>query len=278
MRELDRNHPADTHAVPTALRGGSGTSPPALPGTIAIVGRGRLGHAIAGALAAAGAEVSGPHGRGVIPADDAVLLCVPDSAITEAAAALAGSASLVGHTSGATPLSAMDSVVEAGGAVFGLHPLQTFPGDDGDSLRFQGCGCAVSGSMASALATATGLAETLGMNPFEIDDENRAAYHAAASIASNYLVTLEAAAESVAAAAGIDRDTARAALAPLVRASVDNWARLGPAAALTGPVVRGDDLTVAAQRAAVERVTPELVDLFDALLAQTERLVTQGEL
>jgi RimJ/RimL family protein N-acetyltransferase len=116
------------------------------------------------------------------------------------------------------------------------------------------------------------LAERLGMTPFEIDDEGRAAYHAAASVASNFLVTLQAAAETIAAGAGLGRDEARALLAPLVRQTVENIAELGPEDALTGPVARGDDATVATQRAAVEEVAPELVDLFDELVQRTRDL------
>ena len=82
----------------------------------------------------------------------------------------------------------------------------------------------------------------LGMTPFEIADEDRAAYHAAASIASNFLVTLEAAAERL---LGHDREL----LVPLVRATVENWAALGAERALTGPIARGDEATVERQRA-----------------------------
>src|SRR5436190_247622 len=81
----------------------------------------------------------------------------------------------------------------------------------------------------------------LGMRPFELDDSRRAAYHAAASIASNFLVTLEAAAESMASSAGIAPEEARALLGPLVRSTVENWIALGPEGALTGPVARGDE-------------------------------------
>src|SRR5690606_34421565 len=93
-------------------------------------------------------------------------------------------------------------------------------------------------------------------------------YHAAASIASNFLVTLQAAAERIAATAGVDR----AALVPLVRATVDNWAALGPERALTGPLVRGDEATVARQRAAIAQRAPELTALFDALADATRAL------
>jgi len=107
------------------------------------------------------------------------------------------------------------------------------------------------------------------MEPFEIDDSARAAYHAAASIASNFVVTLEWMAERVAAAAGIEPSDARRMLAPLVRQTVENWADLGPQAALTGPVARGDEVTVARQRKAISEAAPDLLPLFDALVDQT---------
>jgi predicted short-subunit dehydrogenase-like oxidoreductase (DUF2520 family) len=121
---------------------------------------------------------------------------------------------------------------------------------------------------------ATDLAVALGMRPFTVADEQRSAYHAAASIASNFLVTLEAAAETVGDAAGLDRDL----LVPLVRATVENWAALGPRDALTGPVARGDEVTVRAQRAAVAERSPELVTLFDALVSATRALATDREI
>jgi len=239
---------------------------PALPRRVVVVGRGRLGSTIAPALSAAGVEVLGPLGRDGAPrrAADAVLLCVPDGAIADAAAAYAGTAQLVGHTSGATPLDALSG---AGAEAFGLHPLQTFTADGGS---FEGCGCAVGGTTPRALAAAEALARRLRMRPFELADADRPAYHAAASIASNFLVTLEAAAERVAAGTGLDRDL----LVPLVRQTVANWAALGPERALTGPVARGDEATVARQRDALEEAAPDLIPLWDELVAQTKALST----
>jgi predicted short-subunit dehydrogenase-like oxidoreductase (DUF2520 family) len=240
------------------------------PLRVGIVGAGRVGTALADALRVAGLAVDGPLGRGERPAHcDAIVLCVPDAEIAAAAEVVTGAAPLIGHTSGATPLSAL---AHAGVPAFGLHPLQTFahPG-----VRFEGAGAAVAGSTPEALAFATGLAERLGMAPFEIDDEGRAAYHAAASVASNFLVTLQAAAESIAAGAGLDRAEARELLLPLVRQTVENVAELGPEAALTGPIARGDEATVEAQRAAVEQVAPGLLGLFDELARRTRALAGQ---
>jgi predicted short-subunit dehydrogenase-like oxidoreductase (DUF2520 family) len=130
----------------------------------------------------------------------------------------------------------------------------------------------VGGTGPGALDAALGIARSLGMEPFELSDDQRPAYHAAASIASNFLVALEAAAEEVAGGAGLDPAEARAALAPLVRATVENWAALGPERALTGPVARGDELTVAAQREAVRATAPQLEALFDVMVERAKAL------
>jgi predicted short-subunit dehydrogenase-like oxidoreductase (DUF2520 family) len=230
--------------------------------TIAIVGRGRMGPALAGALSAAGHSVTGPLGRGFdrTPAD-VVLLCVPDGAIAAAARAIAArDGLLIGHCSGATGLDVL-----APHEAFGLHPLMTVAHGP---ASFAGAGAAVGGTTDRALKTARALAESIGMRPFAIADKDRAAYHAAAAIAANFLTTIEGAAERLAATAGVER----AALVPLVRAAVENWAALGARDALTGPIARGDEATVERQRAAVAERTPELTPLFDALVTATHEL------
>jgi predicted short-subunit dehydrogenase-like oxidoreductase (DUF2520 family) len=255
MRELERD-PALTSAPAT----------PAAVARIGIVGRGRAGRTLADALRAAGYEVPPPAGRGDVPEGaDAILVCVPDAEIPNAAASVAGAARYVGHTSGATPLSALDG---AGAEAFGLHPLQTIP-EGGADLR--GCGAAVAGATAAALELARTLAERVGMMPFEVSDAQRAAYHAAASMASNYLVALEWAAQTLAQRAGVE-----APFGPLVRTTVENWIAAGPHAALTGPVARGDEATVARQRAAVADTAPELLATFDALTERTRALAAEA--
>jgi hypothetical protein len=270
--------------------------------SIAVIGAGRLGTALTAALRAAGHRVEGPLGRGADPHAAVVLLCVPDGEIAAAAAALTrpdresrvsspegnqvdtrgargdtrgargdtrgargdnrGARRLVGHCSGALGLEPL-----GGHEGFALHPLMTVPAGAPASV-FSGAGCAIDGATPRALKVAERLALGVGMRPTRVAEEDRAAYHAAASIASNFLVTLEAAAERLAATAGVER----ALLAPLVRAAVENWARLGPEAALTGPIARGDEETVARQRAAVEERAPDLLPLFDALADATREL------
>jgi predicted short-subunit dehydrogenase-like oxidoreductase (DUF2520 family) len=231
-----------------------------LAARVAIVGRGRMGQALAAALARSGVEVEGPLGRGATgDSADVVLLCVPDAQI-EAAAALIAPGRPVGHCSGATTLEPLEPH-----EAFSIHPLMTVTGEN---ARFEGAGCAVAGATERALGMAAALARTLGMRAVVVLDEDRALYHAAASMASNYVVTLAGAAERLAEAAGVDR----ALLIPIVRAAIENWATKGAARALTGPIARGDDVTAARQRAAVVAHAPDLLAVWDALATETRTL------
>jgi predicted short-subunit dehydrogenase-like oxidoreductase (DUF2520 family) len=235
-----------------------------LTGTgVAIVGAGRLGRALADAMRGAELRVVGPLGRGADGTDaDIVLLCVPDAAIATAAAAIAPRPGrLVGHCSGLSTLAPL-----APHEAFSMHPLMTVAG--GGSVSFAGAGCAVAGSTERALAASIALAESLRMQPFTVDDADRPAYHAAASMASNYLITLEGAAERLGKAAGVEREL----FVPLVRTAVENWARLGARQALTGPIARGDTATAERQRGAVASRAPELLPLWDALATATRAL------
>jgi predicted short-subunit dehydrogenase-like oxidoreductase (DUF2520 family) len=227
---------------------------------LAVVGDGRLGRALASALRSAGYPVLGPLGHGGDGSGaDAVLLCVPDAEIAAAASAV-GPGPVVGHCSGATGLDPL-----APHEAFSLHPMMAVTPA---GARFAGAGAAVAGSTPRARALAFELARTLGMHPVEIVDRDRAAYHAAASMASNFLITLEAAAERLATSVGVDRRL----LVPLVQATVENWAELGPARALTGPVARGDEGTIEAHRSAIAERDPELLTLYDALVDATRPL------
>ncbi|MGZ4166339.1 MAG: DUF2520 domain-containing protein [Solirubrobacteraceae bacterium] len=238
------------------------------PERVAVIGNGRLGNALADALRTAGSTVTGPLGRGAAPQDvDVVLLCVPAGEIAAAAALVAPGVAL-GHCSGATGLEVL-----AGHDAFSLHPLMTVTTESTGAI-FAGAGAAVAGTSPDMLALARTLAARLGMRPIDIASADRIAYHAAASIASNFLVTLEAAAERLAETVGMERSD----LVPLVRATVENWAALGPERALTGPVARGDEATVARQRQAIAERAPELVALFDTLVDATRALAASGAL
>jgi predicted short-subunit dehydrogenase-like oxidoreductase (DUF2520 family) len=230
---------------------------------IAIVGAGRLGSALGPALAAAGLVVSGPLRRGErVPPCDIVLLCVPDREIPVVAAAIEPGP-IVGHCSGLTGLDAL-----APHEAFAFHPLMTVTGA---AAPFAGAGAAIAGTSPRARDVARTLAESLGMDAIELSDDRRAIYHAAASLASNYLVTIESAAESLARHAGVER---RHVLA-LARAALENWGREG-SGALTGPLVRGDEDTVARQTAAVASLDPALLPLWEALTSATRALASRA--
>jgi predicted short-subunit dehydrogenase-like oxidoreductase (DUF2520 family) len=228
----------------------------------AVIGAGRMGTALSHALREAGLSVSGPLGRGADGAyADAVILCVPDRAIAEAAAIIKPGR-LVGHTSGATSLAAI-----GGHEAFSLHPLISVAA--GEDVNFIGVPGAVAGTTERALDLATSLAQQLGMLPFQVPDDKRDLYHAAASVASNYLVTLASVAERLFSLAVPGAD--RSLLTPLVWASTDNWVRMG-ARALTGPIARGDNETVDRQRSAVAHHASDLLPLWDALRNATAAL------
>ena len=105
-----------------------------------------------------------------------------------------------------------------------------------------------------------------------MDDSARTAYHAAASIASNFLVALEESAAELLAEAGVD--DARELLAPLVLRTAANWAERGPDA-LTGPIARGDEATVERHLAELRERAPELVPLYEALAQRTRELAAE---
>ena len=223
--------------------------------SLTIVGGGRLGTALADALTKAGVSVVGPVRRNEPIRGDVVLFAVADRDIASAAAT-APAGAIVGHTAGALTLDVLGPHER-----FSFHPLVT--ASDGRAL-FAGASAAVAGSTPRALEIARTLAERLSMEPLEIPDGRRAAYHAAASIAANFLVTLESMAARVGSAADLDRRH----LLPLARAALENWGAIG-SAALTGPIARGDRETVGRHRAAVAAAAPELLPAWDAMAAAT---------
>lgn len=240
-----------------------------------IVGRGRVGLSLAAAGEAAGLPIrlsSSADAAANCDGATAALLCVPDDAIRGTAGVLAETERpplLVGHVSGATTLGALSPAAERGCGTFSLHPLQTFP-DERTSVK--GIPAAVAGSGEASEAFAAGLAERLGMRPFEVPEGSRAAYHAAACIASNFLVALEESASELFREAGIE--DGRELLAPLVARTAANWADRG-GDALTGPVARGDEETIARHRVALGETAPELLPMYEALASRTQELAAR---
>jgi predicted short-subunit dehydrogenase-like oxidoreductase (DUF2520 family) len=213
---------------------------------VGVVGRGRLGSAVAARL---------EERNLAAPLEDAdlVLLCVPDRAIPEAAKRVP-IGRWIAHMSGAVPLSALAPHEWR----FGLHPLQTFT-REGGARQLDGSWAAVTAESNEARERGLWLASALGLRPFDLRDDRRVLYHAGATIASNFLVTLYRAARQLVQIAGAPPE----ALLPLMRRTIDNGFEL------TGPIARGDWATVDAHIAAIQRDAPELEELYRAMARAT---------
>jgi predicted short-subunit dehydrogenase-like oxidoreductase (DUF2520 family) len=211
-----------------------------------VIGAGRVGSALAARLRERGLDLDSSQ-------PELVLVCVPDRAIGEVAASVAPGP-WIGHVSGATPLAALAPHERR----FGMHPLQTFTRARG-AEQLDGAFAAVTGESDEALAVGLWLARTLGLEPFALADDKRAAYHAGAAIASNYLVTLRRAAGSLLEAAGAPPE----ALDPLMRRTIENGFEL------TGPIARGDWATVERHLQAIRERRPALEPLYRVLAEAT---------
>ena len=215
--------------------------------SVKVVGAGRVGSAVSARLAERGVALDRDE-------PELVLLCVPDRAIAEVAAATPAGP-WVAHVSGATPLTALDPHARR----FSVHPLQTFTRSRGPE-QLDGAFAAVTAETDEAREVGFSLARTLGLEPFALADDRRALYHAGAAIASNYLVTLRRAAGDLLEAAGAPPG----ALDPLMRRTIENGFEL------TGPISRGDWETVEKHVAAIRAARPELEEMY-AVLAETTK-------
>ena len=279
----------------------------------AIIGAGRLGVSLALALrehgltligftsASAAGRARAQHQLGlsacpsladlVALRPELYFVCVPDGAVADVAAELAsalaahgggaaGSAAqhpVVAHTSGATSVSVLSPCEKAGAATLVFHPLQTFAEPLAGASRFAGAGVAITpGSVRPDLAGTMGLkiADLLGLRPFFLADDKRSLYHAAASMACNYLVTLEYLANDLFVKAGVPERVTLSLFLPLVQATLDNLAAQGPVDALTGPLSRGDTATIAAHLEALAADAPNVLPVYRALGRTTLELVT----
>lgn len=291
---------------------------------VAIIGAGRTGTAVAVLLVRAGHRVVAATGRAATPdrvarwlpgvpvfasepgppspegveaiaSADLVILGVPDGAIGAtverwAVAGAFGAPRALAHLSGATPLAVLDPAASSGATVLALHPLQTFPDVEPAVARIPGSWMAITAADAVGSALGRRLASDLGCRPFDLRDQDRALYHAAAVVASNHLVALEA--QAIAAMAAASGRTADALddppggasvsagpdpieiLRPLLEATIANLAALGPAAALTGPAARGDAGTLDVNLHALASAVPASVPAYVALATAAIELAT----
>jgi predicted short-subunit dehydrogenase-like oxidoreductase (DUF2520 family) len=214
--------------------------------TVRVIGAGRVGSALSARFR--------ERGFTVLDGDaELVLLCVPDRAIAEVALAIEPGP-WVAHVSGATPLAALDPHERR----FSVHPLQTFTLDRGPE-QLDGAWAAVTAETTEARTLGRELAEMLGLRPFDLDDAARTLYHAGASIASNFMVTLYRAAARLFEEAGAPPE----ALVPLMTRTIENDFQL------TGPISRGDWAVVDAHLAALHAAHPDLEPMYRALAEAT---------
>ena len=215
---------------------------------VVVIGtRGRVGSAVSARLRERGLHV---RDAGLA---ELILICVPDRAIAEVAAAIEPGPWLA-HTSGGTRLAALAPHERR----FSVHPLQTFTRDRGPE-QLDGAWAAVSGETDDARARARWLADVLGLRAFEVADADRPLYHAAGAFGGNYLVTLHAVASRLLAEVGAPPE----AIVPLMTRTIENGFDL------TGPIARGDWSTVEAHLAALGERAPDLVPLYRALAEAT---------
>jgi predicted short-subunit dehydrogenase-like oxidoreductase (DUF2520 family) len=224
-----------------------------------VVGAGRVGKALAARL---GEQIPTRSTTRDLEIGDTelVVLCVPDRSIAEVARQIPPGP-WVAHTSGAARLAELDPHTRR----FSLHPLQTFTLARGPE-QFDGAWAAISGETPEAVAAARELATLLGVTPFEIRDEDRPLYHAAASFASAFLVTLHDVAAGLMTAAGGPPE----ALEPLILRTVENGFQH------TGPLVRDDWETVRRHGEEIAARDPDLLPLYTNLVeAEAELLGTE---
>jgi predicted short-subunit dehydrogenase-like oxidoreductase (DUF2520 family) len=256
-----------------------------------IVGAGHVGRVLGRLFAARGQfDVQDVLTRSLASAQDAVafigagravhevpalrparvwMLAVGDDQIEPVCAQLAKAGLLAGavvfHCSGAKSSAALCS---DGAATASVHPVRSFADPQAVADAFDGTFCGIEGE-AEALTLLTPAFEAIGARLVPIDAAAKTVYHAASVFASNYLTTVMDAALRAYQAAGIPPDVARALAAPLATETLANILRLGPEAALSGPIARGDMATVARQQQAVTGWDPATGQLYKALAEAT---------
>ncbi len=269
--------------------------------SLAIVGAGRVGQTLGVLLARAGYRVVAVHSRtresaetlagrvgaevvgspeAAAKAADLVLLTVPDDVIEPVCAEIArrggwGPGKAVVHTSGAHSLDSLESAREAGAHVGSLHPLQAFATVEAAMETLPGSTFGLEADGEPLRGWLTGIVKALDGRPLWLKPGDKAVYHAAAVIASNYVVALFACAAGLLEALGMDRDGASAALMPLTRGAVANLEKIGLPGALTGPLLRGDVGTIKRHLTALDAMAPEVASLYRLLARHTLPLAVE---
>jgi predicted short-subunit dehydrogenase-like oxidoreductase (DUF2520 family) len=209
------------------------------------------------------------------------LIATPDSAVRDVGEELAriGAEELGGkivlHTSGALDSSVLDAVRGFGAAAGSMHPLQSFSGVGAPPL--EGKVFAIEGD-AAAVRKARQIARALGGAPLQIDGDKKPLYHAAAAMAAGHMLAIAEAATRLLMSVGMNRREAVRALLPLTRQVLQNFERLGPRAAWTGPLARGDYGVVEAHSKALRNVPKEFLEAYEAVSRLAALVLAQDTL
>lgn len=203
---------------------------------------------------------------------DIHLLATPDDALVQTVRRLSESVdlsrSVVFHTSGWMSSENLSAAKENGAAVASVHPIKGFADPVTAAASFEGTRCGIEGEQA-ALKVLRPLFQSIGAELIEVDSAVKPLYHVATIIGCNYVVALTSLAQQSLVAAGIKPNQAMDMLIPLLRGTVNNLEKLGPTAALTGPISRGDATTVAAHLAALGAWNPRVADTYADLATHT---------
>jgi predicted short-subunit dehydrogenase-like oxidoreductase (DUF2520 family) len=221
----------------------------------------------------------GTRPEALTPAAEVVLITTPDRAIAAVAKDIQArggftAGQLVAHTSGATPAEVLAPARASGAVAVSIHPLQSFADAEVALARLPGCYFGLEGD-AAGIRRARRLVAALEGIPIEIKPEHKALYHAAACVASNYLVSVVHLAIAMLERCGLPRETALEALRPLVDGTWNNIQEVGVVRALTGPVARGDLPTLEWHLAALGRFRPEFEEVYRVLGAYTAGVAQQ---
>lgn len=271
-----------------------------MSGTLSIIGAGRVGRALGRRLRELGWTIgavvtrSEPTARKVVRsigaghahafltrqvvAAQVILITTPDHSVAEVAEELAriGAEELRGkvvlHTSGALSSRVLDPVKRCGAAVGSMHPLQTFSGVGVPPL--EGKVFAIEGDTA-AVRMARQIARAFGAVPVRIEGSKKPLYHAAGALAAGSVLAMMEAATQLMTAAGMKRRESMRALLLLTRQVLENFERLGPRAAWTGPLSRGDYGVVASHAEAMKDLPAEFAQAYEAVNGLAAQVLAQ---
>ncbi len=210
-----------------------------------------------------------------------VFLAVQDRYISKVAISLAEAAQntavagcFFAHLSGSLTSAVLEPLAARDAITYSLHPLQSMADVEGAVKVLAGSYFSFEGDD-RAFPVAQTLVAALGGNLIRLAASDKVLYHAAAVVSSNFFIALEEMAITMMTGIGVDADTARRMLLPLIRGSFENLERVSPVEALTGPIVRGDDQTVAAHLTALQDKFPDYVSAYLLLAGLNVDLATQ---